>query len=330
MLIEVFTNSKIVKALFEDLTENKDYVVSIKKMTNLKEDISECPPCSIVYIDIQSLSDEDIDTLEYDYAHLKTHWFCIIDPKGKIEHISSLFHNGICDYISKKELSGPISVDRIERITSYRDCSIPDSVLKDTAFSFRINYPPREWHRIKEGAEYTFCMLYVRLENINTIKSNFGYKFADRVILSFFDYLKKQMASSNGQLWLRDTNQGLFLFPYTEENHAFIVAAYRLMLNSVIISGEILQAPENLEYTLIAHLGNITYLPQEIAGRAISDSLNFLFHAANEMVSPGSFYVTDILFHEIPNQIEDLFVSAGSFEGHDLKKLKAIEHIVSK
>lgn len=321
MLIEVFTDNKNIVGMFSNLQKNNSFIISIRDKATIGAALQKVPPLSVVYIDITSLDEGEVKTYMDPILKNQMHWCGLIDPKGEIANIGTLFHNGYADYISKKELKQPIEPERIHKLMEFKACNISDHLLKDNALSLNIINSPSNWEMIREGAEYTFVMLYLRLDHTSTLKMKYGYQFTDKLTNTFFDYFQKVIENINGKLWTKSINQGLFLIPYSPDEMNALLATYRLMLNKLIISGEILGAPELLDYTIILHLGNVDYLPQDLSGRAVSDSLNFLYHAANEKVAPGSLYVTDRLYEYIPKEIADLFEEIGNFEGHELKKL---------
>jgi hypothetical protein len=251
------------------------------------------------------------------------HWYGIIDPKNSIDDIAILFHQGITDYIPKKLIKSQIDQDRIKRMVAFRTCSRPHDVT-DNRRKLIVKAPVKGWESVEEGREYTFVMLFIRIEKAGQMQNSYGYSFSDKMITSFLEHLKRSLIPHQGKQWLTDSRHTLFLFPYTNNNSGPIQTAFSFMLNSPIISGEYLKSPLLLTSTMILHLGNIRYFKQEKAGTSISPALNFIFHAASSSVSPGRFYVTDMLYSDIPEELNDIFIDAHHFEGHDLKVVKEI------
>lgn len=326
MDILLFSNSKTIPAIFDTLQKSADYDVIIHAPDEFMSVVEEIPPCQLVYLDIQFFNGPELDEVLAYMTASPVHWYGIIDPKNEIQDVATLFHQGIIDYIPKKQLkSSPVDSARVNRILAYHTCTVPESVHKNRR-RIIIKKPLGGWDGVEEQHEYSFIMMLVRVEKATDLKNRYGYTFSDKVITAYFDYIKKSILPQGGREWLSDSHQTLYLFPFENNNEAPILSAYSFILNAPIISGEHIKSPVLLKSTMILHLGNITYLKQERAGRSISSDLNFIFHAATSSVAPGKLYITDTLYADIPKEIEDLFVNAGSFEGHDLKALKQINY----
>ncbi len=322
MDIVLFSNSKTIPEVFSELKKSADFDLILYPPDVFIETVEEIPQCQIVYLDIQSFDSNELDKNLAFMCASPVHWFGIIDPKNDIEDIATLFHQGITDYIPKKQLkANPITPERIKRMLAYRECQMPESIHSNRR-RILIKKPENGWEGITEEHEYSFVMLLVRVEKLSHLQNNYGYTFSDKIMTSYYDYLKKIIISKGGRPWLTDAHHTLYLFPFQNNNSTPILTTYSFMFNAPIISGEYVKSPVLISSTMLLHLGNITYLKQERAGRSISPALNFIFHAANSSVTPGRLYVTDTLFTDIPQEIGDLFVDSGNFEGHDLKVMR--------
>ncbi|MBN2434745.1 MAG: hypothetical protein JXK07_05690 [Spirochaetes bacterium] len=320
MNIYVFTNSKKIGSLFDSLL--KDYELFIYKRDMFNTSIDSINPGDLVYYDIQGLEADQLYLSISDFVDKAAINFGIIDPKSEIASISDLFFAGFCDYISKKEIAYPITPGRIKKIRSYKNFSLPDKVIMNNSLRMNIKKADKGWNSIQEGKEYSFYILYFRLEEVTQLQNHFGYKFTESIINTVRDYLKSYFGALDGKLWITDDNKVLFLFPYKDNNHNIFMGIFNFLLNKILFSGETLKSPVIVNPTIILHLGNVTYLNEDMAGKSVSNSLNLIFHAANSYVTPGNFYLSDTVFGCIPPTIAFFFRRAPSFEGHDFMIMK--------
>ncbi|MDA3900457.1 MAG: hypothetical protein PF637_08055 [Spirochaetes bacterium] len=320
MNIYLFTNSKKISSLFSSIS--KDYELLTLKRDMYADTINSVSPGDLIYYDIQGLTSDQLFQNISDFLENVAINFGIIDPTSEIASISDLFFDGFCDYISKKELMHPISPARIKKVRNYKNFCITNQVVKNSATPINIKKPVQGWKSIKEGDEYTFYILYFRLEEVALLQNHFGYEFTESIINTVRDYLRSFFGSYEGKLWITDDNKALFLFPYKENNQRIILGIYQFLLNKILFSGEILKSPVIVNPTFILHLGNIMYLNEEMSGKSVSDALNFIFHAANSYVTAGNFYVSDSVFNIIPTPIASFFKRAPSFEGHDFMVMR--------
>ncbi len=328
MNIIVFSDNRQISNLFADLEKTNKFSVTVYPSQSFMERIDTLPSCQVVYLDLQPFSQTERAKLLAFISASPIHWYGIIDPKDETDDIALLFHQGISDYISRRQLKNRLTPQRIKRITSYRDCKIPEN-LHENRQKIIIKKALDGWQDIQQEKEYTFIILFVRVENLLHLRNTYGYTFTDKLVNSYYDYLKNSLLQVNGRLWMMDASHALFLFPYQDSNSDPILTAYSFMLNAPLISGEYLKSPELLKCTMLMHMGNLIYYRNESAGRSLSSSLNFLFHAASSNVRPGRFYITDMLFNDIPEEISDLFVAADDFEGHEMKVFKEIHFTVN-
>lgn len=326
----VFTENETIRKSFDTVGKNRDFNILFATSDDLRKTIDEefasIPNNGIVYCDISPLSNKERENLYGLTKKRNNIRIGIIDPTGKLPNPARLFHIGLADYINKEDIDRGITVTRIREVLKFIKCDVSGSDIDNTSMPFEIIKPEGGWKGIKNGKEYTFGIAYIRLDDQKDLKKSLGFEYNYRLLRLFFAHLEIYLAPYRGRLWIRDDNRALFLFPYDEGFDNLIIAAYRLIRDTVLVSGETLRMQEMLQYTIILHLGNLEYVPGHESGNVVSDSINYVNHLADVMVQSGNMYLTDTLFQHIPLEIDDLFVNDSTFEGREIKRLRSIQY----
>ncbi len=320
MDIYVFTDDKKIENAFSVLQKIKNYTVTFKPYDEHRNTIKNLNNHEIVYIDIQKLADdtEIKKTLNYIMKYDKIRPG-IIDTKNKLSGIAHYFHFGFCDYINMNDISQNITAQRINEILEYKQCASSDEADIGAQNSFQ---PDISWNDIIEGNDYTFFLMYLRLDRQTKLKTEYGYDFIEKMTEKLEKYIIHLASANNGKLWNWDVNNGIILFPYSDSIANIIIASYRFMRDSILLSSEVLNSPVKLDFTVILDKGRLEYHSRGMTGTTISESLNRIYHAADLMAEAGNLYVFDALFNDIPPQISHLFIPIQDFEGHNMKRLK--------
>jgi hypothetical protein len=180
------------------------------------------------------------------------------------------------------------------------------------------------WDDININNEYTFCIMYIVLDQSNSSVKKTVNGSHNNLENRFKVYLENELKKINGKIWRWDDNQGLILFPYDGERCDAVLACFKLMRDRIFVSIEQCNSSILLSYTIILHLGNLKYQQRGKTGTTISESINFIYHASETFTKKGIFYITDSLYDKIPAGYRDLFVPAGIFEGIEMKRMKRV------
>jgi hypothetical protein len=319
MDLYIFSNNEDIKKYFI----SDEFTIIVIPIADLKKKIKKQPILNMLYIDISSLDNDGVDKLVKYLAKSNQLCFGIIDPNNMMTNVAALFHNGISDYITSRELKNGINKKRIDAAIKFKGF---DQKLESLYIVKPENLIPVKggWSRIKANTEYTFCIMYIMLDQNDGVGKKAVDTFHNTLNDRFKAFLDGELKKINGKIWRWDNNQGLILFPYDGERCDAILACFKFMRDRVFVSIEHCNSSSLLSYTIILHLGNLKYQQRGKTGTTISDSINFIYHASETFTKNGNFYITDSLYDKIPVGIRDLFIPAGFFEGRELKRMKRV------
>lgn len=322
MLTIIFTDNKIIEKFFSSIKAPKGYMLEHKTSSELKKSFKDINKNSFTYIDISSLDKTTLTKILSALNKQKIH-YGIIDPKGTIKDIAELFHNGASDYIGKDLLKNKLSPKRFEAGTKFL---YEETIEEEPKVENKTKYllSGNDWKNIKSGQEYTFCMMFIEIDNTKEIKKLYGENHFSKFTQCFQNYLDKTLNQSNGKIWMWMDNGGLILFPFDGKNCEAIIAAIRLILNRTIICIEDMDSDFIFSYRIAIHVGNTQYKSRGSTGNIISDSINSIFHLGQKFAEKGCFYVTQDAWDFVPEKIKKYFIKSGPYEGREQYKLKNI------
>lgn len=329
MEIFIFTDSQSIESYFSEIKKFDEFTINIHPVSDFKKAIKYIHSCDLIYLDISSMPDDIMIKMIKIMYSSKGKRFGVIDPEGKTKSISALFHNGIIDYVGPHDIEEKFDAKRLEEILTFRECRLDISDYDNIVLNEKNITVDRGWEEIEENKEYTFCIMFIRLENFEYIKKNHGPEFAEELISKFREYVTTETAAIDGKIWRWDDPAGLVVFPFNGKSCDAIMASFKMIRDRILLSVEICTSPQMLDLTIILHLGNMVYKPVGKTGTTISDSINFVFHASEFLSPKGRFYISDPLFSFIPEGIRDLFRQVNMFEGRDMKMMKAMKYNVN-
>ncbi len=322
MEIHIFTDNDKLKEYFREIEGAKDFSLTLAPVSSFKNTVKKLNHCEMIYLDIDKMDEAEIKKYIAYMSRLEFVRCGLIDPSDSANSVSHLFHMGFSDYIGKKELKAGVTPQRIAENMQFKACHLPP--VRSDGAKLRAIKAPNSWNSIKEGKEYTFSMLFLRIDRIKEMKKNFGHKFIEQITGKYLGLFEKSINAHNGKLWNWDINKGVALFPYNENCGDIILSGYRFIRDSILFSAEYLHSPVKLEFTIVLHLGNLEYHKRGETGTTVSESMNLLYHASELMAKPGNYYLSQNISPHIPGEISDLFIEDGEFEGYSFMRMKKI------
>ncbi len=325
MEIIIFSDSKVTEKGFAAFTKKKGNSLRLIPVKKLKSELTKLCAGSVVYVDITSLPAKDHTKTITMLNSRKDLVSGLIDPKGILIDIASFFHKGGDDYIGKELFKKGITADRISALNEFHG-EIEQSA--DTADDNTIKSlvpSGRDWTKISQGNEYTFCMMFIELDRINEIKrSQFGAGAANPVEI-FRSYVENHIVGANGKIWMWMESGGLILFPFDGKScDNALVAGFRMMLNRKIYSIEQSIFNTLLSFRIAVHIGNTVYKKRGDTGTIVSDSINSIFHLGQKFAEPGSLYLTEHAHHFAPEGMKPHLKTVGQFEGREIFRMKNV------
>ena len=254
----------------------------------------------------------------------------IIDTGGKIKDVASLFHEGAVDYLNRATLEGGVGMSRLKTVLEYAQ-SVHPTVLASAAASTdaqrRAPYilSGNDWSAVVPGGEYTFAMMFIELDDKDQMEKSYGAKNLSLAISSFRSYVEGFVKRFGGKLWMWFSFGGIFLFPFDAKSCPALTCGFRLMLFRHLYDIEGSHFPNFLSFRVVLQLGNVPYTDQD-TGHIVSDSLNSIFHLGQQFVQPGNFCVTEEAVRFGNPALRGFFVSAGTFEGRQILRMRRPVH----
>jgi hypothetical protein len=331
MKVYVCTEKPAVKKYFAALKRARSVECTFLKPGELSGFLSDSPPPCILYIDISTAEEggwrQQLKSLQRSHPNIR---LGILDPDGNIADVAELFHQGIADYLNKQALRSGIGTKRIKNIFAFKP-NLEDGKSGTGSDKYRGGEAPAVppgwktvdcgWKGIQSGVEYTFSIIYVRLDMMEDWRKKAGEGHINAVQKIFHDHVENVFAHAGGRIWMWMNDAGLVLVPFDGKSCPSLLPAVRLILNRDLTSIELYKYNSPITYTIALHIGNTFYKARGKTGDIISDTVNFIFHLAKHYTKPGNLYLTDTVYPFIPGGIEDLFVQGEPFEGTGLYRM---------
>lgn len=324
MNITVFTDAKPVQKAFEKIEKNKSFSVEFFSQADLKKQVKKIPPRSLVYVDIGALTapeQKKIVTFMQKQNELMVGY---IDSRGAVDDIATLFHSGATDYVSKALLKNGLEVKRLKPVTAYGESLLP--AVEEEVETAEKNYilSGDSWKSVKSGREYTFCFMFIEMDNQKNLKKSFGTQNLEKVIQEFHDYIARGVAPLNGKIWMWMDFGGLILFPFDGKKCDAILHGIKLMMNRAIFSVEDFDYDMIFSFRIALHVGNTVYETRGDTGEIVSDSINSIFHLGQKFAKPGNLYLTEDIEEFIPHGLEKSFLKEGIYEGREILRMRKL------
>jgi len=337
MIYVITKNEKPLKTLFSKNVEFVDTPLS--KHSPVDGDIT--------YLDISDSSDEE---LKKTLPHLKkcchnTPWG-IIDIKGIVKDTAALFFEGASDYLGPGFLKEKQEMDskRIKEVLAWRKnyVSAASSIAEDTERSTGtaggsflksgIKLPAASafpgWKKMQVGKSMPFYLLYCALQGKTALDARLDEKVIHQIHKKFLTRLVDDLEEADGQLWMNTGKDGLFLIPPRAKCvEAAIKACVGLVISAPQIVFETLNIGMPANFVFALHYGSISYKPPGKTGTIVSDAINFVFHLGAKKSEPGRLTLSGELPDvTVPQNLQDLFISAGEFEGRKVWHTKKFSY----
>jgi len=300
----------------------------------------------ITYIDISGFSDIEFKkTLtQFKKIHKETHWG-IIDPKGSVKDVASLFFEGASDYIGQGLLKDVKANDvkRLKEAVRWRnvvpaanmahngdektDISGANGFLNSgIALPSAKTFPG--WAKMNTGKVMPFYLLYCSLQGKIPLDSRLDEKTVANIHKRFVSLLSTAMNEGDGLLWINTGNDCLFLFPPRAKcAEAAIKACVGMIVSAPLFVLETFGISIPANFIFAMHYGTVTYKPPGKTGTIVSEAVNSIFHLGSKKSEPGRLTISSELPDaSVPPAFQDLFVPAGEYEGRKIWHTKKFSY----
>lgn len=283
-------------------------------------------PGDITYVDFSGLDEEArrkaLMTIKRRCA--EEAWG-VIDPEGALDDPAALFFSGASDYLGPAACCAGIDKARLRAVLAFAETRRASTtsgeglvVLNGPSSCDEIPQTPFSgWKSILPGTVYPFFFLYVSVSaqlNLKTRLGEAGYvTFRDRLRL----LTQQTLADAEPLLWMETDASALYLIPPHAANVAAATeACFRMLLGAPLLGYERLYLPFPITFSFSMHYGSTEFAAPGKTGTIVSDAVNFSYHLGAKRAGPGRLTISaDAAKLAITSAFEDLFTSAGIFEG---------------
>ena len=288
-----------------------------------------------IYLDVSGLSNAALKKTIASLNNSGAFWG-VIDPKGIIEDPASFFFQGACDYIGKDLVKKGLDKKRFAEALSWAEsraeANKAEKTVSEAAQKKKDHVLPTGkfagWKKIRAGTKGAFFFLFVSVSGKSNLRSMIGETAFGVFKKRLRDFLQKNFKEQDALLWIETDESNLFLVPPRSENiHAAIEKALKIIINSRLIGVENLGMSIPVDFTFALHYGNTTFQAPGKTGAIISESVNFVFHLGSKKAEAGRLTISDAVPEEaIPKGFLDLFRSAGVLEGIHIRHSRRFVH----
>lgn len=327
MDILIFSNNTQIQKNFEPLRRDKKLNIQFHPVQIIKKGLKEVEPGTIIYVDISQMKNTERAKIFKSMKNMPIS-FGAIDPKGSTADIAEIFHEGASDYIGKDLLKKKIDPKRITRVQEYSlspSVTAPIKVAEaKPCIISKDKLSGKNWSGIKPGQEYTFCFMFIELDDQKELRRTFGETNITKPLEAFRNVIGQMVEQINGRIWMWRDFGGLILFPFDGINCDAILAGVRLILYRKILAVGLTYFNTMISYRIAVHIGNSVYKTRGDTGEIISDSINAIFHLGQKYAKPCGFYITQEAFKFTHPKLKELFVSIGEYEGREIMRMKQL------
>ena len=301
---------------------------------------------NITYIDISGLTGPELKKmLTQVKKQCKDMPWGIIDLKG-IKDPAALFFEGAWDYLGPALLkgSGRLEAKRLKEPLLWRrvfaDSGKGSEKPKETAevssfLDSGVQLPALKafpgWKKMEAGKVMPFYLLYCTLQGNTALDVRLGEKVLAQVNTRFQFYLANIFKEIEGLLWMKTTNDCLFLIPPRVKCAETVVReCVEMVISSPLVVLETLGVTIPVNFIFALHYGSVAYKPPGKTGTVVSDAVNAVFHLGAKKAEPGCLTISSALPDvSIPKRLQDLFIPCGEFEGRSIWHTKKFGYVKS-
>ena len=289
----------------------------------LAEIISSLGPADLLYLDLSSFTAAEARAWLKQLLHRCDLFVGIIDPKGTVKDVPSLFHDGAVDYVDGAAWKAGLPARRLGRAAAYARSlkRFPEAAGQAAPPARPCRPSGADWSRIREGEEYTFSLLFIELDGAEDLELRFGAANLTEALASFRAYVERSAAPFGGRTWIWSRFGGIVLFPFDGRREQAAPCGLSMTLYKYLYDIEESRFPHFVSWRMAAHLGEVAWR-ERATGTLVSETLNSVFHLGQQFVPAGQFHVTEAVRELAGEPMRRFFVPAGQFEGRRIWRMR--------
>lgn len=272
--------------------------------------IKKKAPDSFVYFD-SSLGRERIAAFASKLDEIGDCAWGVIDSLGETEDPSAYFFEGASDYIGPALFKEGLGPGRFERTLDYAGLG-----EEGDECPAKEGFPG--WSELEDGEEVSVRFCYAAIGNQAGLLERIGEKRLDKLREDFAAFLESWAKECSGLVWMKETEGCLLLFPPEDDGMNPVLAAFRLLLDRVLVGYEVFKLEVPLTFRFAFHAGRTMWKKRGSTGEIVSEDVNFVFHLGMKAAGDGYILLSSKAARSVPGFLSDLFAPAGEFEGRSL------------
>jgi class 3 adenylate cyclase len=291
--------------------------------TRLAEVLPSLGPGDLLYLDLSSFTAAEARARLKQLLDRSDLFVGVIDPKGTVKDVPSLFHDGAVDYVDGAAWKAGIPPRRLGRAAAYARAlkRYPDAADRAEPTARPGRPSGADWSRIREGEEYTFSLLFIELDGAEDLEQRFGAANLAEALASFHAYVERSVAPFGGRTWIWSRFGGIVLFPFDGRREQAAPCGLSMVLYKYLYDIEESRFPHFVSWRMAAHVGDVVWR-ERATGTLVSETLNSVFHLGQQFVPAGSFHVTDEIRQLAGDPMRKFFVPAGHYEGRRIWRMR--------
>lgn len=322
MEVIVFSDLKTIDTCFKNVKKSRNIALKYLPCAEIKKTLKSAAKSVFSYVDISGVDAPEINKMLKYISGLEGCRYGIIDTEGAIKDSALLFFNGASDYIGREIFREGVTALRVKKAVQFYAPGLSLQTVTEAASDAEtFKSSGCGWTGIKSGQEYTFCLMFIEIDNHAELRKEYGENMINAAANSLKNYINKLVSPVNGKIWIWNDFGGLTLFPFDGKNCEAILPCLRLILNRKIICVERLAFKLLVSYRIALHIGNTVYEKKGNTGTIVSNSINSIFHLGRKYAKPGNFYLTKEVFRHVPEKLKKYFLPAGSFEDLEVMRM---------
>jgi hypothetical protein len=289
----------------------------------LAEILPALVPGDLLYLDLSAFTAAEARSRLKQLLARKELFLGVIDPKGTVKDVPSLFHDGAVDYLDGAAWKAGIAPRRLNRAAAYARAlkRYPEAEGQETLPARPCRPSGTDWFRLREGEEYTFSLLFIELDGAEDLELRFGATNLTEALASFRAYVERSAAPFGGRTWIWSRFGGIVLFPFDGKREQAAPCGLSMTLYKYLYDIEESRFPHFVSWRMAAHLGEVVWR-ERATGTLVSETLNSVFHLGQQFAPAGSFHVTDDIRELAGGPMRKFFVPAGQYEGRRIWRMR--------
>lgn len=289
----------------------------------LAEIVPSLGPADLLYLDLSAFPAAEARARLKQLLGRGDLYVGVIDPKGTVKDVPSLFHDGAVDYVDSDAWKSGLTPRRLTRAATYARSlkRYPESVGPAAPAARPCQPSGADWSRIREGEEYTFSLLFIELDGAEGLELRFGAANLAEALASFRAYVERSVTPFGGRTWIWSRFGGIVLFPFDGRREQAAPCGLSMILYKYLYDIEESRFPHFVSWRMAAHLGEVVWR-ERATGTLVSETLNSVFHLGQQFVPVGQFHVTEAVRELAGEPMCRFFVPAGQFEGRRIWRMR--------